>query len=103
LIFSLRADRAARRAERRQNERDDFGRMVEDYADNIRDVLTSEDTRAATATEFPEAEVVREDRRLADAAIARGLLIRGSLANHVALPEKSNARALNYHGGRIFD
>ena len=74
-----------------------FEAEIAEYVDEVRGLLTSEESKAAVHTEYPEAEVLPEERRLADAAIARGLLVHGTHPDLVALP-RAAARPLGIFG-----
>jgi hypothetical protein len=105
LLLSIRNDRALRRGEARQRTADEWSDAVVDYADHIADGLR-EHVRTHGGHMYPEYEVPRSERRLAHAAVERGLLSLGTVSGQVTLPGREATPSISavglYHRGGIF-
>ncbi|MCX5743065.1 MAG: hypothetical protein NT062_11290 [Proteobacteria bacterium] len=102
IAAEARADAAEARAHAAEDhawEERVFETRLSAFVDEVRDLLCGD---SVEGIEMPEAEVERDHRLLADIAVSRGLLARGTRPGHVVLPEQPERHVIDYNRGGIF-
>lgn len=101
LILAIRTDRAQRRAEARQHLADEWEDEVASYAAHI---VAGLEEHTHSGDMYPEYPVPPAERKLAHAAVQRGLLGRGTVSGHVTLPGRESTPTVDAVGlyGGIF-